>query len=393
MSSAVPGAYGIIPDVLIAIEGGRIGWIGAEADAPAALSETAGRIVDLSGAWVTPGLIDAHTHLVFGGTRAREFELRLGGATYEDLARAGGGILSTVSATREATEDSLGRSAGARLEALVDHGVTTVEVKSGYGLDIDTELSMLRVARALESSHGVSVSTTLLAAHALPPEFRDDRAGYLDMVCEELVPEAARTGLADAVDAFCEHIAFTPEECERVLRTGTEHGLATRLHADQLSDLGGAALAASLGARSADHLEYTSRAGVEAMAARGTVAVLLPGAFYFLREKQAPPVDAFRAAGVPMAVATDLNPGSSPVSSPLLAMNLACVLFRLTPEEALLGMTRHAAGVLGLDDRGVLEAGSRADLAWFEIDGPAELSYWIGANPCRGVLAAGRPLR
>ncbi len=393
MSPEVPGPYGVIRDVAVAVSGDTIHWIGPEADAPVGLIDEAPETLDLLGGWVTPGLIDAHTHLVFGGNRANEFELRLGGATYEELARAGGGILSTVSATRAADVDVLESSAGRRLATLIDHGVTTAEVKSGYGLDVETELRMLSVARSLASTHGVSISTTLLAAHALPPEFRDDRAGYIDLVCAEMIPEAARNGLADAVDAFCEGIGFTPDECARVLTTGWEHGLGGRLHADQLSDLGGAALAAALGARSADHLEYASVAGAEAMAEAGTTAVLLPGAFYFLRETRRPPVDTFRAAGVPMAVATDLNPGSSPVVSPLLALNLACVQFGLTPEEALVGMTRLAAPVLGLDDRGSLVVGSRADLSCWDVESPGELSYWIGGNPCRAVVAGGTRIR
>lgn len=393
MSPDVTGPYGAIRDALVGVRGDAIVWLGREADAPPELTAERTTIVDLDGGWVTPGLIDAHTHLVFGGNRAREFEMRLGGATYEELARAGGGILSTVRATRAATPEQLEVVAGARLSAMVDHGVTTVEVKSGYGLDLETELRMLEVAQGLGLNHGVTVSATLLAAHALPPDFADDRDGYLDLVCNEMIPEAAGRGLADAVDAFCEGIAFTPAECERVLRAGTEHGLPGRLHADQLSDLGGGALAARVGARSADHLEYTSLESVEAMAAAGTAAVLLPGAYYFLREKQTPPVEAFRSAGVPMVVASDCNPGSSPIASPLLAMNMACVLFGLTPEEALLGMTRQAAPVLGLQDRGTLALGSRADLALWDIESPAELAYWIGANPSRGVIAGGRPVR
>jgi len=383
-------AYGEIHDGLVAVRDGRIAWVGPETDAPVALTADPATVVDVEGGWVTPGLIDAHTHLVFAGDRAVEFEKRLGGATYEEIARAGGGILSTVSATRGADEEALATLSAPRLKALMDHGVTTVEVKSGYGLDTETELRMLRVARRLADRHDVTISTTLLAAHALPTEYRNDRAGYLDVVCTEMIPEAARQGLADAVDAFCEGIGFTPDECERVLRTAAEHGLARRLHADQLSDLGGAGLAARHGARSADHLEHTSEEGVRAMAEAGTAAVLLPGAFYFLGETHAPPVDAFRRHGVPMVVASDLNPGSSPLGSPLLAMNLACVLFRLTPEEALAGMTRCAAPVLGYEDRGVVAVGARADLACWSIKHPAELSYWIGANPCSVVVNDGR---
>jgi imidazolonepropionase len=382
--------YGAIHDAALAVRADRICWLGPESETPSEIGADPANILDLDGGWATPGLIDAHTHLVFGGERSSEFERRLGGATYEQIAREGGGILSSVTATRDADEETLARAAESRLRDLMAHGVTTVEVKSGYGLDVETELRMLRVARALGESHAVDVSTTLLGAHALPPEFADDRKGYIDLICTEMIPEAARLGLADDVDAFCEGIGFTPDECERVLRVGAEHGLGVRLHADQLSDLSGAALAARCGARSADHLEYTSEESVRAMAAAGTTAVLLPGAYYFLRETQRPPVDAFRRHGVPMAVATDLNPGSSPVRSPLLAMSMASVLFELTPEESLAGMTRCAAPVLGLGDRGVLQIGSRADVACWNVRHPAELSYWMGTNPCTAVVHAGR---
>lgn len=367
--------------------------MGPAADAPAELIEDPRETIDLQGGWVTPGLVDAHTHLVFGGTRAAEFERRLGGATYEEIARAGGGILSTVAATRGADAEELRRTAAGRLAAMIDQGVTTVEVKSGYGLTVESEMRMLEVARSLEKLEPITIVTTLLGAHALPPEHANDRRSYLDLVCREMIPEAARRGLADAVDAFCEAIAFTPDECERVLSVGGEHGLAMRLHADQLTDLGGAALAARLGASSADHLEHTSREGVEAMGRAGTAAVLLPGAFYFLGQGQRPPVEAMREAGVAMVVATDLNPGSSPLVSPLMAMNLACVLFGLTPEEALRGMTVAAAATLGFEDRGVIRAGARADLACWSVEEPAELCYWMGTNPCTAVVSGGRPLR
>ena len=382
--------YGVVRDAVVAVRGDRIAWVGPAREAPAEVVADPAHIVEVGGGWVTPGLIDAHTHIVFGGNRATEFELRLAGANYEDIARAGGGILSTVAATRDATDDELVASAGRRLQGMLDHGVTTVEIKSGYGLDVAAELRMLRAAKSLGERYPVTVSATLLAAHALPPEFINDRASYVDLVCTRMIPEAARLGLAHAVDVFCEGIAFTPDECERVLRTGLEHGLAARLHADQLSDLGGARLAASVGARSADHLEYTSEAGARAMSDAGTAAVLLPGAYYFLGETRQPPVEAFRSASVSMVVASDFNPGSSPLGSPLLAMNMACVLFELTPEEALTGMTRNAAPVLGLADRGVLEIGARADLACWAIEHPAELSYWVGNNPCIDVVYAGR---
>jgi len=388
MSTTIAASYGAIPDGAVAVRDGKIVWVGPEHELPDVFSGNPTNVLDLESGWLTPGLIDAHTHLVFGGTRAAEFEQRLSGATYEEIARAGGGILSTVRATRAATEAELFDGARRRLRELMRHGVTTVEIKSGYGLDVDTEMRMLRVARSLGESESVTVSTTLLAAHAVPPGV--DRSVYLDLVCNTMIPRAVSEGLADAVDAFCEGIAFTADECERVLRDGARHGLGVRLHADQLSDLGGAALAARLGARSADHIEYTSASGVSAMAGSGTAAVLLPGAYYFLGETQRPPVDELRSAGVPIVVATDLNPGSSPVASPLLAMNLACVLFSLTPEEALIGMTRNAAPVLGLDDRGTIEVGRRADLAAWSIAEPSELSYWMGANPCRNVVNAGR---
>ena len=382
--------YGAIRDAVLVIREGRIAWLGDAAGAPSELVGNPEQTLDAEGGWATPGLIDCHTHLVFGGDRAREFELRLRGASYEEIARAGGGILSTVKATRAASEDELVASASRRLATLLEHGVTTVEVKSGYGLDVESELRMLRVARRLADMHPVSVNTTLLAAHALPPEFEGDRGAYLSLICDEMIPAAVAEGLADAVDAFCEGIAFTREECARVFEAGARHGLSVRLHADQLSDLGGAALASEHMARSADHLEYASEAGVEAMAEAGVTAVVLPGAFYFLGGGHLPPIDAFRRRAVPIAIATDLNPGSSPVGSPLLAMNMACVLFGLTPEEALAGMTRNAAPVLGVaGESGTLEVGSRADIAVWSVDRPAELSYWVGSNPCSAVVQNG----
>ena len=382
--------YGAIRDAVLVIREGRIAWLGDAAGAPSELVGNPEQTLDAEGGWATPGLIDCHTHLVFGGDRAREFEMRLRGASYEEIARAGGGILSTVKATRGASDDELVASASRRLATLLEHGVTTVEVKAGYGLDVPSELRMLRVARRLADEHPVTVSTTLLAAHALPPEFEADRGAYLSLICDEMIPAAVAEGLADAVDAFCEGIAFTREECARVFEAGARHGLSVRLHADQLSDLGGAALASEHMARSADHLEYASEAGVEAMAEAGVTAVVLPGAFYFLGGGHLPPIDAFRRRAVPIAIATDLNPGSSPVGSPLLAMNMACVLFGLTPEEALAGMTRNAAPVLGVaGESGTLEVGSRADIAVWSVDRPAELSYWVGSNPCSAVVQNG----
>lgn len=393
MSPHVAGDFGAVEDGALAVRDGRIVWLGSAEDAPGDIFGDPAETIDLEGGWATPGLIDVHTHLVFGGTRADEFALRLEGASYEEIARAGGGILSTVRATRQASMEELVASGAGRLARMIDQGLTTVEIKSGYGLDLETEIRMLRAAREIRERSGVTVRGTILGAHAVPPEYRDDRTGYLDMVCDELIPAVVEEGLAHAVDAFCESIAFSVEECERVLDAGAERGLSLRLHADQLEDGGGAALAARMGARSADHLEHASEEGMAAMAAAGTAAVLLPGAYLTLRETSPPPVDAMRREGVAMVVATDLNPGTSPLVSPLLAMNLACTLFRLTPEEALAGMTRRAAPVLGLEDRGRLEPGLRADIACWTMESPAELAYWMGANPCRAVICGGVRLR
>jgi imidazolonepropionase len=388
----VPGggeAYGAIRRGSVLISDDRLEWLGPEADLPVGLKVE--REVDCAGRWATPGLVDCHTHLVFGGNRAQEFERRLGGASYEDIAREGGGILSTVADTRSTPEDVLEVAALQRVLTLHRRGVTTVEVKSGYGLDLESEMKMLRVGRRLGATSGLTVQTTLLAAHALPPEYVNDRAAYLSLVRDEMIPMAAKRGVADAVDAFCEGIAFTPEECAAVLEAARAEGMPVRLHADQLSDLGGAALAAGLGARSADHLEHASEAGVRAMAEAGTVAVLLPGAAHFLRDPLVPPVEACRLHGVRMAVATDLNPGSSPLLDPGMAMSLACLLFGLTPEEALTGMTRHGASALGLsDDLGTLQSGKRADLAIWSVDHPAELAYWMGSDSCWRVVLGGR---
>ena len=386
--------YGAIENAAIAVKDGRIAWLGSMADVPGDQRAAAREVHNLVGRWVTPGLIDCHTHLVYGGDRAHEFELRLGGATYEEIARAGGGIRSTVASTRAATEDQLIASADTRLSALQAEGVTVVEIKSGYGLDTETELKMLRAARALGRRRSVTVRTTFLGAHALPPEFDGRANDYIDMIIAEMLPAVAAANLADAVDAFCEKIAFTPEQTERLFAAAATAGLPVKLHADQLSDLGGAALAARFNALSADHLEYTSDAGVAAMAKAGTVAVLLPGAFYFLREKQLPPIAQLRAAKVTIALATDSNPGSSPVTSPLLMLNMACTLFRLTPEEALAGVTRHAATALGLAaSHGTLEVGKSADFCAWDIERPAELAYRIGFNPCSVVVQAGLPIR
>ena len=382
--------YGAITDAAIAVQGGKISWIGPRS----AWSGSAAEEFDAQGAWITPGLIDCHTHVVHAGNRAQEFEQRLTGATYEEIARAGGGIASTVRATRAADEDSLVASARARLAQWTREGATVVEIKSGYGLDVESELRMLRAARRLGAELPLTVCTTFLGAHALPEEYRGRPDDYIDLVCEGMLPRVACEGLADAVDAFCEGIGFSPAQTRRVFDAACSLGLRVKLHADQLSDLGGANLAADYRALSADHLEYTSEAGARAMAAAGTVAVLLPGAFYFLGEKQAPPIEALRRAGVPMALATDCNPGSSPLTSVLLVLNLACTLFRLTPEEALAGLTRNGARALGIEaSHGTLVVGADADFALWSIGSPAELCYAIGANPCVGVVRRGQRLQ
>ena len=383
--------YGSIADGAIAVEGGRIAFAGVAAEIKSKPEQFAREVIDAGGRWITPGLIDCHTHLVFGGDRADEFEQRLGGATYEEIARAGGGIRSTVRATRAASEDELVAAALPRLDRLLAEGVTTIEIKSGYGLTVADELKQLRAARRLAAERSVDVRTTLLGAHALPPEYDGRQPDYVKLVAEELIPRAAEEKLADAVDAFCETIAFTPAETEAVFASAKRHGLPVKLHADQLSDLGGAALAAKFAALSADHLEFSSEEGIAAMAKAGTVAVLLPGAFYFLRETHMPPIAALRRHKVPIALASDVNPGSSPALSLLLMLNMACTLFRLTPEEALAGVTRAGAAALGLGkDRGVLAPGYRADFVLWNIERPADLAYWMGANPCHQVVIDGQ---
>lgn len=381
-------SYGLIADAAILIEGRTIAWVGPRTEAPPAKAT-----VDCSGRLATPGLIDCHTHIVYGGNRAHEFEQRLSGVSYADIAKAGGGIASTVRATRSQSEAELASSALKRLDALLAEGVTTIEIKSGYGLDRDTELKMLRVARALGQKRPVDVVTSYLGAHALPSEFKDNRAAYLDLVCNEVLPAVARENLADAVDAFCEGIAFSVEETRRVFEAAKANGLPVKLHAEQLSNLGGAIMAASFGAISVDHIEYLDQAGVDAIAGSGTVAVLLPGAFYYLRETQAPPVEALRKAGVPMAIATDLNPGSSPVHSILTTMNMACVLFGLTPPEALAGVTVNAAKALGLSDRGLIAPGMKADIALWDVERPGDLAYPLGFNPLSAVIRNGEMVR
>ncbi len=384
---AGPG-LGLVEAGLVASCDGTIVYAGAEQDAP---SFEADETIDCEGRWITPGLIDCHTHLVHGGNRAREFEMRLAGASYEEIARAGGGIVSTMQATRAASEDELVDSALPRLDAMIAEGVTTVEIKSGYGLNTDSEIRMLRAARRLGEVRPVRVAATFLGAHALPPEHADDADEYIARVANEMIPEIARLGLADAVDAFCEGIGFTAEQTARVFDAAARAGLRVKLHAEQLSNQHGAALAAQYGALSADHLEHLDEAGVAAMARAGTVATLLPGAFYFMRETRLPPVDALRAAGVKIALATDCNPGTSPLTSPLLAMNMGATMFRLTVEECLLGMTRHAATALGLSHEvGTLDAGKRCDLAIWDVEHPAELVYRMGFNPLHARIWSGR---
>lgn len=341
------------------------------------------------GGVMTPGLVDCHTHLVFGGSRAEEFEARLEGASYEEIAKRGGGILSTVRATREASEDTLLTLAKPRLEALIADGVTTVEIKSGYGLTVKDELKMLRVARRLGEILPVNVVTTLLGAHALPPEYKDNSDGYIDLVCQEMIPAAVAEGLADAVDVFCEKIAFSVAQCERVFEAAQRHGLAIKAHVEQLSNLGGTAMAARHGALSADHIEYLDDTGIAAMRKAGSVAVILPGAFHTLRETQQPPITALRKAGVPMAVATDSNPGSSPLFMPTLMLNLACTLFRMTPQEALAGMTAHGASALGLKEQGRIYEGAVADLCVWNVEAPAELAYAVQPGRLRQRLLRG----
>ncbi|HEY7749453.1 MAG TPA: imidazolonepropionase [Aestuariivirgaceae bacterium] len=383
MDGSVP--YGLIDNAALLIDKGAIQWFGPVAEAPRAR-----RKIDVEHRTVTPGLIDCHTHLVYGGNRANEFEQRLTGVSYAEIAKAGGGIISTVRATRSASENELATAALPRLARLVSEGVTTVEIKSGYGLDVATEMKMLRVARSLATRCPVDVVTSFLGAHALPPEYRENRAAYVKLVCDQALPAVSNAKLADAVDAFCEGIAFSLEETEAVFRAAAAHGLPVKLHAEQLSNMGGAKLAARFGALSCDHLEYLDSDGVLALAKSGTVAVLLPGAFYFLREKQLPPVALLRRHLVPIAIATDLNPGSSPLHSLLIAMNMACVLFGLTPEEALRAVTLHAARALGLSDRGRIAVGQKADIAVWNIEAPGHLAYPLGFNPLYRLFKNGR---
>jgi imidazolonepropionase len=379
--------YGAIENAAIGIANGQLAWVGAAADLP---HTDASETRSLAGRWATPALIDCHTHLVFGGDRSGEFEQRLRGASYEEIARAGGGIMSTVTATRETDAASLLDSALRRATALANEGVATVEIKSGYGLDVQSELKMLAVARQVGEKSGICVSPTLLAAHAVPPEYKNNADSYIDLICDELLPQVASDGLADAVDAYCESFAFSAPQIAKLFRCAQSLGLPVKLHADQLSDGGGAELAAHFTALSADHLEYTSSNGVKALAQAGSVAVLLPGAFLTLGETQRPPVAELREEGVPIAIATDCNPGTSPLCSVREAMAIGCRVFQLTPEECLAGATREAARALGLsDDRGTLETGKRADIAIWDIDHPRELSYWLGVQPLSSLLVKG----
>lgn len=377
----------------IGVENGRIAWIGNEEELPAFERAPGFAEHDGAGAWATPGLVECHTHLVFGGSRADEFRRRLAGATYEEIARSGGGIVSTVAATRQASEDELFAASARRLRRLMAEGVTTVEIKSGYGLDLATEAKMLRVARRLGRELPVTVYTTFLGAHALPPEYRGRPDDYIELVCTDMLPELASQGLVDAVDVFCENIAFSVAQSERLFQAAERLGLPVKMHAEQLSNIGGTQLAARYGALSTDHLEYAVEADVAAMKRAGTVAVLLPAAYYCLRETKRPPIELFRRHGVPMALSTDCNPGSSPVLSPLLTMNMACTLFGFTVEEALKAYTRNAAMALGKAQlHGALEAGRDADFALWDVDAPAELVYWLGASPCRAVIRQGKVL-
>jgi len=383
-----PASYGFDGSNTVVVVDEKIAWVGLVAERPARYDDGAAH--DLGGRLVTPGLIDCHTHLVFGGNRAMEFEMRLNGASYEDVARAGGGINSTVKATREASEDDLVADALPRLDALIAEGVCTVEIKSGYGLNVDVELRMLRAARRLADLRDVTIKTTYLGAHAVPPEYAGRDDDYITDVAIPALRAAYADGSVDAVDAFCEGIAFQPAQIMRVFDVARELGLPVKIHAEQLSNLGGTAMAAGYGALSADHIEYLDEAGVRSMARAGTIAVILPGAFYTLRETQMPPIDLLRKHGVPMAVATDANPGSSPMTSPLLAMNMVSTLFRMTPQEALAGTTCHAARALGLSDRGAIAAGQRADLAVWNAEHPAELAYRIGFNPLHKRIFGGQ---
>ncbi len=387
--SDASNSYGAITQGALAVTDGKIVWLGAQADLPEVDQELT-TIIDGQGKWITPGLIDCHTHIVYGSHRANEFELRLQGASYEEIANNGGGIVSTVKATREASIDELYVSAHQRLSALHNEGVTSLEIKSGYGLDLETELKMLKVAKRLEENVPVTVRKTFLGAHAVPVEYKDNADGYIKLVCEQMIPEVAKQNLADAVDVFCEGIGFSIEQTEAVFKAAQQHDLPVKVHAEQLSDLGGTELAAKYQALSSDHVEFLSQQGVKAMSAANMTAVLLPGAFYFLRETKLPPIESLRANNVPMAIASDANPGSSPINSIQLMLNMACTLFRLTPSEALAGVTCHAAKALGIDHKvGRLEVGLDADIALWDIEQPAQLCYQFGVNPLAALYKQG----
>ncbi|KVX01666.1 imidazolonepropionase [Shewanella frigidimarina] len=390
MDTNIQEAYGVIPQAAIAVKDGKIAWVGPRSELPE-FDVLATPVYRGKGGWITPGLIDAHTHLVFAGNRANEFEQRLQGASYQDIARAGGGIISTVNACREADEAELFELGRQRLNALAREGVTTVEIKSGYGLNTETELKLLRVARELGEHHHIDVSTTFLGAHAIPPEYKDNEDAYIDLVINDMLPAVIAENLADAVDVFCENIAFNLEQTERVLTAAKQAGLQIKLHAEQLTNMGGSALAAKLGAKSVDHIEFLDEAGVKAISESGTCATLLPGAFYFLRETQLPPIELLRQYKVPMVIASDFNPGSSPICSTLLMLNMACTLFKLTPEEALQGVTINAAKALGIDNNvGSITVGKQADFCLWDITTPAQLAYAYGVNLCKTVVKNGQ---
>ena len=390
MDTNIQGAYGVIHQAAIAVKDGKIAWVGPRSELPE-FDVLATPVYRGKGGWITPGLIDAHTHLVFAGNRAHEFEQRLQGATYAEIARAGGGIISTVNACRDADEAELFELGRQRLNALAREGVTTVEIKSGYGLNTETELKLLRVARELGEHHHIDVCTTFLGAHAIPPEYKDNADAYIDLVINDMLPAVIAENLADAVDVFCENIAFSLEQTERVLTAAKQAGLQIKLHAEQLTNMGGSALAAKLGAKSVDHIEFLDEAGVKAISESGTCATLLPGAFYFLRETQLPPIELLRQYKVPMVIASDFNPGSSPICSTLLMLNMACTLFRLTPEEALQGVTINAAKALGIDNNvGSIRIGKQADFCLWDITTPAQLAYAYGVNPCKTVVKKGQ---
>ncbi|ATC99752.1 imidazolonepropionase [Pseudoalteromonas spongiae] len=392
MDSAIDDTYGTVLNAALGIKNGKIAWCGNAADFPE-FDSLQTPVVNGHGKWITPSLIDCHTHIVCAGNRANEFEMRLNGASYQEIAAQGGGIISTVKATREADHESLFVSAKDRLNALLNEGVTTVEIKSGYGLDLDSEIKMLEVAEQLNQHHPIDVQKTFLGAHALPPEYKDKADDYITLVCDEMMPKVAELNLADAVDAFCEGVSFSNEQTRRVFDAAKKHNLPVKLHAEQLSNLQGAQLVAEYNGLSADHIEFLDEAGVVAMAQANTVAVLLPGAFYFLRETQLPPIELLRKHKVAMAIATDFNPGTSPICSVQLMLNMACTLFRLTPAESLAGVTVNAARALGLTDRGVIKVGLNADFVLWDIDSPAQLSYQYGVNPLKGLWKDGQQLK